>query len=225
MARFALAEFGLERDNHASRKRGGEGRAADMEQIAGLESMIGWVRRTCGDEIKAADSWQALHATMAANEKEARMLTILALCHSYDICDDEFLLSHFDKAKAVAEMAAVSHSLTSIDLSSNNLAGETDLLGADQVKGTSFEVGDKVTYEGREMIVSEDMKHQGILFIKMIDLSGVKVTAAQARRIAPLPTVRIASAEVGTMAPRMPTWPLFPSTQHPLGLGGCGRRT
>ena len=25
-----------------------------MEQIAGLESMIGWVRRTCGDEIKAA---------------------------------------------------------------------------------------------------------------------------------------------------------------------------
>lgn len=60
-------DFELERDNHASRKRGGEGRAADMEQIAGLESMIGWVRRTCGDEIKAADSWQALHATMAGN--------------------------------------------------------------------------------------------------------------------------------------------------------------
>lgn len=60
-------EFGLERDNHQTRKRGGEGRAADMEQIAGLESMIGWVRRTCADEIKAADSWQALHATMAAN--------------------------------------------------------------------------------------------------------------------------------------------------------------
>lgn len=61
------AEFGLERDNHRTLKRGGEGRAADMEQIAGLESMIGWVRRTCADEIKAADSWQTLHATMAAN--------------------------------------------------------------------------------------------------------------------------------------------------------------
>lgn len=60
-------EFGLERDNHASRKRGGEGRAADMEQIAGLESMIGWVRRTCAEEIRTADSWQALHATMAVN--------------------------------------------------------------------------------------------------------------------------------------------------------------
>lgn len=61
------AEFGLERDNHAARKRAGQGRAADMEQIGGLESLIGWVQRTCADEIKAADSWQALHATMAAN--------------------------------------------------------------------------------------------------------------------------------------------------------------
>jgi hypothetical protein len=60
-------EHGLERVNHVSRKRGGETRAADMEQIAGLESLIGWVRRTCADEIKTADSWQALHATMAAN--------------------------------------------------------------------------------------------------------------------------------------------------------------
>jgi hypothetical protein len=60
-------EFGLEHDNHTARKRRGEGRAADMEQIAGLESLIGWVQRTCADGIKAADSWQAMHATMAAN--------------------------------------------------------------------------------------------------------------------------------------------------------------
>lgn len=60
-------EHGLERTNHQARKRGGETRAADMEQIAGLESMIGWVRRSCADEIKAAGSWQSLHATMAAN--------------------------------------------------------------------------------------------------------------------------------------------------------------
>lgn len=60
-------EFGLDRDNHTARKRGGEGRAADMEQIAGIESLISWVRRTCVEEISAASSWQALHATMAAN--------------------------------------------------------------------------------------------------------------------------------------------------------------
>ena len=59
--------FGLQRDNHTARKRGGEGRAADMEQIGGIESLIGWVKRTCADELRAADSWQALHTTMAAN--------------------------------------------------------------------------------------------------------------------------------------------------------------
>ena len=34
--------------------------------------------------------------------QSARMLTILALCYSYDICDAEFLLRHFEKAKGVA---------------------------------------------------------------------------------------------------------------------------
>ena len=60
-------EFGLDQDNHTARKRGGESRAADMEQIAGVESLIGWAKRTCADQLRAADSWQALHATMAAN--------------------------------------------------------------------------------------------------------------------------------------------------------------
>ena len=69
----------------------------------------------------------------------------------------------------------VSRSLTSIDLSSNNLAGETSYVKATQVQGTSFEVGDKVTYEGREMIVSKGKDRDGE--IKMIDLSGVKALA------------------------------------------------
>ena len=36
------------------------------------------------------------------------MLTILAFCHSYIICDDEFVLKHYmyAKAKAVADMLA-----------------------------------------------------------------------------------------------------------------------
>lgn len=34
--------------------------------------------------------------------QSARMLTILALCHSYGICDDEFMLSHFAKAEGIA---------------------------------------------------------------------------------------------------------------------------
>ena len=61
-------------------------------------------------------------------------------------------------------------------LASNNLAGETDYINKSEVQGSSFEVGAKVTYEGREMTVSqapdsdEDMK--------MIDLSGVLALAA-----------------------------------------------
>ena len=34
--------------------------------------------------------------------QSARMLTILALCYSYDICDADFMLQHFEKAKGLA---------------------------------------------------------------------------------------------------------------------------
>ena len=34
--------------------------------------------------------------------QSARMLTILALCHSYDICDVDFMLAHFEHAKGLA---------------------------------------------------------------------------------------------------------------------------
>jgi hypothetical protein len=34
--------------------------------------------------------------------QSARMLTILSLCYSYAICDAEFLLRHFEKAKGLA---------------------------------------------------------------------------------------------------------------------------
>ena len=45
---------------------------------------------------------------------------------------------------------------------------------ADQVQGTSFEVGDKVLYEGREMLSQKARQHGDI---KMVDLSGVKALA------------------------------------------------
>lgn len=40
-------DYGLERDNHEPRKRGAEGRAADMERHAGVESLVGWIKREC----------------------------------------------------------------------------------------------------------------------------------------------------------------------------------
>ncbi len=65
-------DYGLERDNHEPRQRGAEGRAADMERHAGVESLVGWIKRECLDEIKGAQSWQELHQVMRDNGLELR---------------------------------------------------------------------------------------------------------------------------------------------------------
>jgi len=54
-------DYGLERDNHEPRKRGAENRAADMERHAGIESLLGWVKRECVSEMQSAQSWTELH--------------------------------------------------------------------------------------------------------------------------------------------------------------------
>ena len=61
-------------------------------------------------------------------------------------------------------------------LASNNLARETDYINSSEVQGSSFEVGAKVTYEGREMTVSKAPDSDGDM--KMIDLSGCMALAA-----------------------------------------------
>ncbi|MEW6414248.1 MAG: TraI/MobA(P) family conjugative relaxase [Pseudomonadota bacterium] len=61
------AEYGLEPDNHQARKRGAENRAADMEHAAGVESLLGWVKRECLPQIQGAASWMALHQVMHDN--------------------------------------------------------------------------------------------------------------------------------------------------------------
>ena len=58
-------------------------------------------------------------------------------------------------AKHVADMLGANASLTDLNLASNKLAGETDYVNATKVQGSSFNVGDKVAYEGREMVISE----------------------------------------------------------------------
>lgn len=65
-------DFGLQQDNHMPRRRGAESRAADMEHHAGIESLIGWIKRECMDEIKAANSWGELHQVMRSNGLELK---------------------------------------------------------------------------------------------------------------------------------------------------------
>ena len=78
-------------------------------------------------------------------------------------------------ALLIAADLRVHGSLTDLNLSSNNLAGETGYVKATKVQGSSFNVGDKVVYEGREMVVSKGKDSDGD--IKMIDVSGVKALA------------------------------------------------
>lgn len=66
-------EFGLERDNHQSERQAIRGRAGDLEHAAGVESLIGWVRRECLEQITAANSWNSLHQVMQTNGLSLRL--------------------------------------------------------------------------------------------------------------------------------------------------------
>ena len=57
-------EFNLVRVDHSGRKSVGEGRAADMEHHAGIESLMSWVRRECLPELKVAKSWDDVHSLL-----------------------------------------------------------------------------------------------------------------------------------------------------------------
>ncbi|MGV4008751.1 TraI/MobA(P) family conjugative relaxase [Citrobacter freundii] len=63
-------DYGLEVDNHQPHQRGAASRAADMERHAGVESLVGWIKRECLEEIKAAQSWAELHQVMRDNGLE-----------------------------------------------------------------------------------------------------------------------------------------------------------
>ncbi len=60
-------EYGLATDNHIAHMTPGEAKAQDMEKSAGIESLIGWIKRGCLSELLAASSWDELHKTLAKN--------------------------------------------------------------------------------------------------------------------------------------------------------------
>lgn len=72
MAAKLEIEHDLQRVNHTSRKVASENRAADMEYHAGVESLLGWIKRECVDQIKVAQSWAELHAVMQRNGLDLR---------------------------------------------------------------------------------------------------------------------------------------------------------
>lgn len=63
-------DYGLEVDNHQAHQREAASRATDMERHAGVESLVGWIKRECLDEIRAASTWKELHQVMRDNGLE-----------------------------------------------------------------------------------------------------------------------------------------------------------
>jgi hypothetical protein len=65
-------EYGLTQDNHKANKVGSENRAFDMEHHAGVESLLGWIKRECLDQIQAATSWAEIHRALQENGLELK---------------------------------------------------------------------------------------------------------------------------------------------------------
>ncbi|EKO3997407.1 conjugal transfer protein TrbI [Vibrio fluvialis] len=59
--------FGLQQDNHTPQQTHNAARAADMERHSGIESLAGWIKRECLEEMKAAQNWAELHDTCRAH--------------------------------------------------------------------------------------------------------------------------------------------------------------
>ena len=66
-------EYGLEKVNHQSKKRGSENRADDMERHSGIESLLSWIKRECLEDIKLAESWNDMHKVLKDNDLEIKL--------------------------------------------------------------------------------------------------------------------------------------------------------
>ena len=65
-------KHGLEVDNHISNRISSASRANDMEAHSGIESLVGWIKRNCVDDISAASTWNELHEVMESNGLELK---------------------------------------------------------------------------------------------------------------------------------------------------------
>ena len=65
-------EYGLQKVNHQANKNGSENRASDMERHSDVESLLGWIKRECQEQIRGAQSWSSLHEVMRDHGLEIR---------------------------------------------------------------------------------------------------------------------------------------------------------
>jgi hypothetical protein len=65
-------QYDLARDNHQALRVASENRALDMEHHAGVESLLGWIKRECLEQLQAASSWAELHRVLQEHGLEIK---------------------------------------------------------------------------------------------------------------------------------------------------------
>lgn len=80
-------EFGLQITNHQPCKGRSENLADDMEQHAGIESLMNWMKRHCSAQIDTATSWEEVHSILAQNSLQIRIRA-----NGFVFCDDKGLM-------------------------------------------------------------------------------------------------------------------------------------
>jgi hypothetical protein len=58
---------GLIHTNHQTIAPGARNRALDVEYLAGVESLLGWIRRECLEDLRQVQSWGELHERLRRN--------------------------------------------------------------------------------------------------------------------------------------------------------------
>ena len=115
--------------------------------------------------------WGAIFAAICGN-KDSKIMSMDA--------SNENIGPAGGKLIAEALCTSVTGALTSLNLSSNNLCSvtETGYIKASQVQGSSFNEGDKVVYQGKEMIVSKAKDGDGdIKMTNLPDMTGLNALA------------------------------------------------
>lgn len=59
--------YGLIHTNHQTIAPGARNRALDVEYLAGVESLLGWIQRECLEELRQAQSWAELYQRLSRN--------------------------------------------------------------------------------------------------------------------------------------------------------------
>jgi Fe-S cluster biosynthesis and repair protein YggX len=60
-------EYSLVRTNHQAQKVRSENLANDLERHAGIESLLGWIKQGCADQLLGAEDWNNFHQVLADN--------------------------------------------------------------------------------------------------------------------------------------------------------------